>query len=68
MRELFGMGTPRGLQGAAALVALLLRALQHVQIALTMPLLLFRAPLTRYDSLSINSASRRPRFVFATES
>lgn len=68
MRELFGKGTPRGLQGAAALVAVLLRTLWQLQITLPRLLQLLMPARTRYDSISTNPKLRRPEIAFATNS
>ena len=58
MRKLFGMGTPRGLQGAGGLVALLRRTLQHVQITLTTQLRLVVTTPTHFGSIPTNSRIR----------
>lgn len=63
MRELFGMGTPRGLQGAAGLLAALLRAWQFAQIGpQTLGSCLGRRT-THYDLSSVHSRNRRLRLV-----
>lgn len=59
MRELFGMGTPRGLQGAAALVAALFLALRRVQITLLTALQRLKTALTNYNSIPATLNFRR---------
>lgn len=53
MRELFGMGTPRGLQGAAARLAQLFRVLQYLQITLLASLQSLKTAITHYDTFPV---------------
>lgn len=68
MRELFGMGTPRGLQGAARRVAALWRTLRRPQITLPKPLQLFVTVLTHYDSILETPRVHRQKLAFSTKS
>ena len=66
MRELFGMGTPRGLQGAVGLLAALFCALRHVPITLPTRLQHLVTPLTHCDWISTNLILARPRSPLTT--
>jgi transposase len=68
MRELFGMGTPRGLQGAAGLLAALFGALRHVRITLQTWLQRSVTAPTHYEPISTISRIRWPRLTFLTNS
>jgi hypothetical protein len=59
MRELFGMGTPRGLQGAAGLLAALVRALRTVPNTLVLYFQMIVLMLTQYHTSSAH-VHRRP--------
>ncbi len=68
MRQLFGIGTPRGLQGVAALVAALLLALRNLKIAFTARLQLIRALLKTDDSISTGFRARPAKVAINTNS
>ena len=61
MRELFGRGTPRGLQGAASLLAALLRAWQRALISLKTLRTCPARRTTHNNSSSAYSRFHRPR-------
>lgn len=66
MRELFGIGTPRGLQGAAGLLAAMFCALRHIQLTLLTRLQRLVTVLTHYDLISTTSRILRTRSPFTT--
>jgi transposase len=57
MRELFGMGTPRGLQGAARLLAALFCAWRHVQMTLRARIQHSGSTLTHNNAIQQTAAS-----------
>ena len=66
MRELFGIGTPRGLQGAAALAAALRRAWRTIQITLLAARQLLVTKLADFEPLSTASRFRLLRIHINT--
>lgn len=68
MRELFGMGTPRGLQGAAALISRLWHALQYAPFALSKRVQSVVTTPNLRDSLSTNYLVHWPRHTLRTNS
>jgi transposase len=60
MRELFGMGTPRGLQGLAGLLAALWRVLQQALIILLTRRRLLVATSNYHDSTSPSTHLYQP--------
>lgn len=68
MRELFGMGTPRGLQGLAGSLAALWRVVQQAQIILLTRRRLLAATSNCHDSTSPSTHLYQPRTILVTNS
>lgn len=64
MRELFGMGTPRGLQGAGGLAAAFFAALQYVQIALLKAIQRLRAAPNCCHAITAPFTQRRQIHIY----